>query len=938
MKAPHWADSVNRARLRLLQQPATLTADQLLIELLNEAEILSNSRISFHHCVGPDEDTLLAQAWSPRTRGEACVGAGERLHHQVSDAGFWADCIRKRRPVVHNDCAALPHRKGVPPGHPVLRRVLAVPVFRGGRIVAVLGVGNKPEDYTDQDVQTVTLLADLAWEILERKRAEETLKRMNERFDLAIKSADLGVWEWDLRTGALVADRRVIEMSGVSRDDLPGTFDAWLDRVHPDDRGITREAVQRLLRDEDPRGAAFRVLWPDGTDHHLSMHGLVQRDPEGQPVRMVGVAFDITAREEAEEAVRRSEAQLSNALRMARAGHWEYDVASDTFTFNDNFYRIFRTTAEEVGGYRMSSAEYARRFCHPDDAHMVGARSAAIEVTDPNRGRELEHRILFTDGTVGHIVVRFSLVRDSAGRVIRTYGVNQDITERKRAEEDRVRLVTAIEQAAESIMITDTAGTILYVNPAFERISGYSRQEALGTNPRILKSGEHDAAFYRHLWETLARGDDWHGRFRNRRKDGRLYDEDATISPVRDSAGTIVSYIALKLDVTHETELEAQLRQAQKMEAFGQLASGVAHDFNNILTVIRGNATLMQRAPEAATRQDGPLDQVLSAVDRAARLTQQLLLFSRRQVAQKKALDLNALIVEMGKMLHRLIGEHITLEVQLGPGVLTVQADLGMIEQVVMNLVVNARDAMPNGGRLAIETGVVKVEATGAASHPGVGPGEYVRLTVRDSGCGIDPDHLPHIFEPFFTTKDVGRGTGLGLATVLGIAQQHGGWVDVDTELGVGTAFHVHIPRSSGSAGGRVERRTADSEPRGTETILIVEDEPDVLRLLQSVLEHQGYRVLESISGVNALEVWREHRDEVDLLVTDMVMPGGLSGWELGRRLMREKPGLKVLYASGYSDEMLGEAATLRGTPNLLEKPYGPVEMLRKIRECLENR
>jgi PAS domain S-box-containing protein len=802
MKAP-WADSVNRARLRLLRHAANLTADEFLEEVLDEAEILSGSCIAFYHGLGRDEETLLVQAWSTRTRAETCVAAAERLHHPVSDAGIWADCIRKRRPVVHNDCASLPHRKGMPAGHAVVRRMLVVPVFRGRRIVAVLGVGNKSQDYSDRDVETMTLYADLTWDIGEHKRTEETLKQLKERFDLATRSASIGMWEWNLRRDALVVDNRVVVMHGLSQDDLLGTFDAWLNHVHPDDRETAREVARRVLRGDDPRGAEFRVVWPDVSVHHLSMLGLVQTNSDGQPVRVVGVAADITARREAEERLR--------------------------------------------------------------------------------------------------------------------------------------KLHVAAEQSPAGIVIADRTGAIEYVNPRLVQLTGYEAAELIGQNVRILERGLPPSPDRDRLWEEITSGDVWSGEFQDRKKDGTLCWERAVVTPVFDTAGAITHFVALKEDITQQRQLEDELRQAQKMEAFGQLASGVAHDFNNILTVIRGNAALMQPPGGAATRQDGPLDQILSAVERATRLTRQLLLFSRRQIAQKKEVDLNALVADMSKMLKRLIGEHIMLEARFAPGVLTVQADLGMIEQVLMNLAVNARDAMPNGGRLVIETSVMEAGATEAASHGGVGAGECVRLTVRDTGCGIEPEDLPHIFEPFFTTKGTGRGTGLGLATVQGIVQQHGGWVDVDTEREVGTAFHVYLPRSNGRVGERTERRKAGDGPRGTETILVVEDEPDVRRLLRSVLEDHGYRVLEATSGVNALEVWSGHRDEIDLLVTDIVMPGGLSGWELGQRLLRERPELKVLHTSGYSDEMLGEAAALRGTPNLLEKPFGPIEMLRRIRERLEN-
>ena len=347
-------------------------------------------------------------------------------------------------------------------------------------------------------------------------------------------------------------------------------------------------------------------------------------------------------------------------------------------------------------------------------------------------------------------------------------------------------------------MITDPEGTILYVNPAFEAVSGYTRAEAVGQNPRILKSGNQDAAFYRRMWEALARGEVWTGRLVNRRKDGVLFEEDATIGPVRDASGQLTSYVAVKRDVTNETRLERQLLQAQKIEAVGRLAGGIAHDFNNLLGVIIGYAELVRRGL-AGPSPGSKVDQIRKATERAAALTRQLLAFSRKQVLQPKILDLNGVLGGAEPMLRRLIGEDIEMKTILEPRLGRVSRPL-QIEQIVMNLALNARDAMPEGGDLTLETRNATLDASYVTQHPIVPPGRYVLLSVSDTGTGMDAATQAHAFEPFFTTKATGKGTGLGLATVYGIVKQSEGYIWLYSEVGVGTTFKIYLPRVDESA------------------------------------------------------------------------------------------------------------------------------------------
>ncbi|HEX2709883.1 MAG TPA: PAS domain S-box protein, partial [Candidatus Deferrimicrobium sp.] len=508
------------------------------------------------------------------------------------------------------------------------------------------------------------------------------------------------------------------------------------------------------------------------------------------------------------------------------------------------------------------------------------------------------------DGSPIVVSVSTSPLRLPDGTIYGIMSILMDVTEQKEAEESRARLTMAVEQAGESIVVTDTRGVIQYVNPAFERITGYDRMEVIGQNPRILKSGRHDAAFYKNLWEALRRGEVWRGTFLDKRKDGTLYEEDAVISPVRDPSGRVVNYVAVKRDVTDVRRMEEQLRQSQKMEAVGRLAGGVAHDFNNLLTAISGYSDLLlHRLPDYSTlRRD--VEEIRRAGDRAAVLTRQLLAFSRRQVLQPKVLDLNTVVTTMGQMLRRLIGEDIELSTDLSPSLSRVKADPGQIEQVIVNLAVNARDAMPDGGRITVATADAELSPAYAVAHPEVRPGAHVLLSVADTGHGMSDEIQAHLFEPFFTTKERGKGTGLGLATVYGIVQQSGGHIRVNSAADRGTTFLIYLPRVEAPQDGveGADRPLLPHPSPGTETVLLAEDEDVVRRLAREILSGNGYKVLEAGNGREALLLSEAHRGEIHLLLTDVEMPT-LSGRELGEQIRLQRPDLRILYMSGYTDD-----------------------------------
>jgi two-component system cell cycle sensor histidine kinase/response regulator CckA len=513
----------------------------------------------------------------------------------------------------------------------------------------------------------------------------------------------------------------------------------------------------------------------------------------------------------------------------------------------------------------------------------------------------------------------------------------RDITAQKRVKAERKRLMAAIEQVAEAIAITDAQGNIQFVNPAFEETTGYSRDEAVGKNPRILKSGEQDELFYRTLWLTISGGKTWKGRMVNKRKDGSLYTEEATISPVRDASDQIVNYVAVKRDITEYLRLSAQYQQAQKMEAIGLLAGGVAHDFNNMLTVILGYTDLALNKVDPALKLHADLEEISNAALRSSEITRQLLAFSRKQTINPVVLDLNQAVESGLKMLRRLIGENIDLawlpEIDLSP----VKMDPGQVDQILANLCINARDAITDIGKVTIETGNTIFDEEYCAHNTGFVAGEYVMLAVSDDGCGMDKKIVNQIFEPFFTSKELGLGTGLGLSTVYGIVKQNNGYINVYSEPGKGTTFRIYLPGNAGQAV-KIERETAAKINTGQgETVLVVEDEPAILTMCKIMLEDLGYRVLAAGTPDEALGMAKEHTGEIELLITDVVMPE-MNGHDLAELVQSNCPGIKILFMSGFTSNVLAHRGVLDHGTNFIQKPFTMKNLASKVKDLLSEK
>ncbi|HEU6448312.1 MAG TPA: ATP-binding protein [Verrucomicrobiae bacterium] len=536
-----------------------------------------------------------------------------------------------------------------------------------------------------------------------------------------------------------------------------------------------------------------------------------------------------------------------------------------------------------------------------------------------------------------------SPLRNADNQIVELVASAVDITARKQAEDELRETSARFHQLAENItdvfwIRSPDFRKVIYVSPAFEKIwrrpveELYSRPDKW-TDYIFSEDRERVTTAFKELQKDAPALDT---EYRIVWPNGELRWIRARGFQIRDAAGQVIRYAGIITDVTERRKLEEQIRQAQKMDAIGQLAGGVAHDFNNILAVIQIQAGLLAGSSEIPRQQQELAGDIIRAAERAANLTRQLLLFSRRQAVQAREHDLNEIVANMAKMLQRVLGEDIYMQFKWATEQLWICVDAGMMDQIVMNLAVNARDSMPKGGTLTIETSAVRFDKRSAANIPRARAGSFVCLKVSDTGCGISPENLPRIFEPFFTTKEVGKGTGLGLATVFGIVEQHQGWINVESEAGHGTTFRIYFPRLDKPSATNSRQAALSSMRSGNETILLVEDDSAVSTSVQSILAHLGYHVLGASNGVEALRLWKQHRLQIQLLLTDLVMPHGMSGRELAAKLLAEEPELKVIYTSGYATDFMNADFQLQDGVNFLQKPYSPQRLSEILRSNLD--
>jgi PAS domain S-box-containing protein len=620
------------------------------------------------------------------------------------------------------------------------------------------------------------------------------------------------------------------------------------------------------------------------------------------------------------------------------------------------FETVFRSSPIGIAIQDMQSA----RFLDANDAYLkllacprqklIGATAIelGIRATGIDRRQFLDR--LEQEGSISKLEIAITncagaeIVMEIAAEAIDLHGSScllimaQDITQRRQVEELSRLQDRAMNAVGEGILIADAEAEdcpLVYANHAFEQLTGYAAAEVYGRNCRFLQGPDSDRAVVADLRAAIQQGHAKVVEILNYRKDGTTFWNLLSVTPVLDDEGKITHFVGVQRDVTESKLVAEQLRQSQKMEAIGRLAGGVAHDFNNILTIMLGNTELALEDLDANRDCRDLLQEILQAGRRAAGLTRQLLAFSRRQVLEPRVLDLNAIVTESQKMLKRLIGEDILLSTSLHPHLRKIKADPVQLEQILLNMTVNARDAMPKGGKLIIETDNVDLDPSHVLTAGEIRPGPYVMLVISDTGAGMNEAIKSRIFEPFFTTKERGRGTGLGLATVYGIVQQSGGYIWVYSEPNHGTTFKIFLPEHAAAGAAPARKAAPRSELRGNETLMIVEDERQVCAIARRMLEAQGYRVLEASSGQEALALVRDFAEPIDLLITDVIMPG-MSGKELADAFIAARPKARVLFISGYTDNTILEHGVLEEGVAFVQKPFSQESLAMKVRQVLD--
>jgi PAS domain S-box-containing protein len=758
-------------------------------------------------------------------------------------------------------------------------------------------------------------------DITDRKQAEEALRESEEKYSAVARQAKDGV--------ILIQDNILKFVNEAMADILgykPGEMEntPYINYVAHESRAMVATRVNARLAGEDvPQFYEAKLLRKDGIIINAELSANVIQ-LSGKPAD-VGVIRDVTYRKRAEEELKRYSVEIADLYHNAPCGYHSLGPDGTFLRINDTELRWIGYTRDEVIGKKKWSD-----LLTPESLILFHENFPVFK----KQGwiNNLEFNLIRKDGTTLPVLLNATAIKDADDNYIMSRSTIIDNTERKQAEAELLRLVTAMEQAAEGIYLTDINWIIQYANPAFEKMLGYDKGEIIGWHARLLKSGKHDRIFYQNIRETLVSGKVWSGRGINKKKDGTFIDADVTMSPVRDRSGKIINYVCIHRDITHEIVLEAQLLQSQKMEAVGTLAGGIAHDFNNLLSAIVGHVTLLKM--EASLDNSGMerLEHIEELVESGATMARQLLGFARKGRIDVKPADMNQLLDRLVTMFWRTKRE-ITIHKKFEEKLWATEVDSGQIEQVFMNLFVNAWQAMPGGGNIYLETSNMTIREP---DYDYMVPGNYVKISVTDTGIGMDEATKARLFEPFFTTKEIGRGTGLGLATVYGIIKGHDGYINVYSEKGQGTTFNIYLPYTEKEAS--EERKKPGKElVRGKESILLIDDEEEIVRVLEQMLEQLGYSVLVARSGQEGLMLYTNVKNKVDLVILDMIMPG-MGGGETFNRLREMNPDIKVILSSGYSID--GDAMDImnRGCKGFIQKPVKFTELSQKVREVLEKK
>ncbi|MDR3556702.1 MAG: PAS domain S-box protein [Syntrophobacteraceae bacterium] len=778
--------------------------------------------------------------------------------------------------------------------------------------------------------------------ITEQRRQEERLRQSEERYRSVIHTAMDGFLLFDIQGRLLEVNESYCRMSGYSAPELLAMSVSDLEDKETSEDVACR--IRKIIeRGEDRFETRHRRK--DGSIFEVEVSIQYQPTEVG---RFVTFLRDITERKRAEESLLETREQLKIAMDLAKLVKWEYDVQTEMFTFDEQFYSLYGTTLEREGGTLMSAQDYAGKFIPPEECLVIAEEIAkALATTDPNFTNQREHRIIRADGQERHIIIRYGVVRDKSGSVVKLRGANQDITDLKMMEEAQHESETHLRQ------IIDLVPHMIFVKDwdGKYRLANRAVAESYNTTVSAL-TGNYHADFHpdqselqkmlQDDREVMTQGEtkfiaeesstDAHGKRRFLQ---------TTKVPFQFLGNKAPAVLGIAVDITESkraeeerAKLTAQLSQAQKMESVGRLAGGVAHDFNNMLGVILGHAEMAMDQVDSTNPLHDDLQEIQKAAKRSADLTRQLLAFARKQTVSPKVLDLNETVEGMLKMLRRLIGEDIDLAWLPGNNLWPVKVDPSQIDQILANLCVNARDAIGGIGKVTIETVTMVFDEAYCADHAGTVAGEYVLLAFSDNGCGMDKETQGKLFEPFFTTKGVGEGTGLGLATVYGIVKQNNGFINVYSEPGQGTTFKIYLPRHAAKTEQTLKTGAAEPIDCGHETILLVEDEQAIRKMTAMMLTRQGYTVLQAGTPAEAIRLAEAHPGKINLLMTDVVMPE-MNGRDLAKNILSLYPSIKRLFMSGYTANVIAHHGVLDEGVNFIQKPFSMQHLAAKLRQVI---
>jgi PAS domain S-box-containing protein len=807
-------------------------------------------------------------------------------------------------------------------------------------------------------------------DVTERKQMEEALRESEATLRTLLQAAPVGIGQLDAERVLRWTNHLLCAMTGYSEGELCGGSARILYESEEEFIRVGKERLEGFARCGIAQSET-RFKRKDGTVFDVLLSAAPLREGNGSS-GVVFAALDITEAKRAQAQLRLNEERLKSLYSISQykaesvQALLDYTLGEALKLCQSEFGYIYLYDEEKRVFELNTWSEGVMRECRVAEPQTryelekTGIWGEAVRQRAPIIVNDFQAPNPLKKGyPEGHVELRnfMTIPVCSGDRVVAVAGVaNKEthydegdvrqlrllmdsvwrIAEGVRAELAQRRSATALEHAAEGVLITDTEGVIRYVNPSLERMTGYTKDELIGENPRILKSGQQTEEFYKDLWATIKGGATWSGRFVNKRKDGTFYTEDATISPVKDASGRITSFVGVKRDVSERLDLEKQLFHAQKMEAIGTLAGGIAHDFNNLLQVILGCAEilLMKKGPGDPDRKK--LEMIQQTARNGADLVSGLLTFGRKQESRRRPVNLNEVILKAEKLLRRTAPRMIEIKLVLADDLSMIDADPFQAQQALLNLAVNAVHAMPEGGTLAIETRNVSLSDQYLRSHLQAKAGRYALLVVSDTGVGMRPEVMDRIFEPFFTTKKDGEGTGLGLSMVHGIVTQHGGFVRCYSEPGRGATFKVYFPVSEQARLADL-KMTREMPAFGTETILLVDDDEQVREMSRQMMEMGGYRLLTAVSGEEALEIYSAKRDEIDAVVLDLIMPG-MGGRRCLEELLRINPNVKTLIASGHSSDALGSALGVTGAKGFISKPYDAKDILKALRKLLDDK